>query len=74
MHTITDGADADALMLRLQIAIRSELTEHLVTTGDIGLPVTCLRQRYPLVGAACLMHHVYPKYRRATILALLSIK
>ena len=34
----------------MQVAIRHELTEHLVTTGDIGLPATLLRGEFPQVG------------------------
>ena len=33
----------------MQVAIRPELTEHLVTTGDIGMPRTWLTERFPEV-------------------------
>eukprot|EP00891_Asterochloris_glomerata_P006278 jgi/Astpho2/6278/Aster-03673 len=31
----------------LKVEVRSELAEHVVTTGDIGLPTSLLRERYP---------------------------
>ena len=33
----------------VQVAIRPELTEHLVTTGDIGMPRAWLQERFPEV-------------------------
>ncbi|DBB11435.1 hypothetical protein WJX82_007343 [Trebouxia sp. C0006] len=36
----------------LKLVVRSELSEHMVTTGDVGLPASALRSRYPqLCGA-----------------------
>lgn len=37
------------MMDEVQVVIRHELTEHLVTTGDIGLPVTSLLHKFPQV-------------------------
>jgi len=34
---------------RVQVAVRPELSEQLVTTGDIGLPATLLLRAYPMV-------------------------
>ncbi|EIE23475.1 hypothetical protein COCSUDRAFT_41714 [Coccomyxa subellipsoidea C-169] len=31
---------------RRQVAVRHELTEHLVTTGDIGLPISYLAEKF----------------------------
>ena len=35
-------------MLR-QVVVRPELAEHLMTTGDIGVPISALCKRFPLV-------------------------
>ena len=35
-------------MLR-QVVVRPELAEHLMTTGDIGVPISALSKRFPLV-------------------------
>ena len=32
-----------------QHVVCSELSEHMVTTGDVGLPASALRSRYPQV-------------------------
>jgi hypothetical protein len=37
------------LLPSLQVAIRPELAEHLVTTGDIGMPRAWLEDRFPEV-------------------------
>ena len=35
------------VFIRLQCVVRHEVTEFLQTTGDIGLPASCLRNKYP---------------------------
>lgn len=35
-------------MLR-QVVVRPELAEHLMTTGDIGVPISALCKRFPPV-------------------------
>lgn len=42
------GAAAQGQMLR-QVVVRPELAEHLMTTGDIGVPITAMCKRFPLV-------------------------
>ena len=32
-----------------QVVVRPELAEHMMTTGDIGLPASTLLRRFPLV-------------------------
>ncbi|BDA47367.1 hypothetical protein COCOBI_10-2140 [Coccomyxa sp. Obi] len=36
----------------IKVVIRPELTEHLVTTGDIGLPTTCLKETFKQLSEA----------------------
>ena len=42
------GAAGEGQMLR-QVVVRPELAEHLMTTGDIGVPISALCKRFPLV-------------------------
>lgn len=44
------------LLPSLQVAIRPELAEHLVTTGDIGMPRAWLEDRFPEVNLCSVSH------------------
>ena len=44
----TGGFVAELWVLR-QVVVRPELAEHLMTTGDIGVPASALCKRFPLV-------------------------
>ncbi|KAK9836142.1 hypothetical protein WJX81_004420 [Elliptochloris bilobata] len=47
---VTPSRDlAAGAALPAKVVVRSELAEHLATTGDIGLPATTLRHRFPLL-------------------------
>ncbi|CAK0787515.1 hypothetical protein CVIRNUC_010735 [Coccomyxa viridis] len=46
-HLLASGPSQAADSARIKVAIRPELTEHLVTTGDIGMPRTWLTERFP---------------------------
>jgi len=41
--------DIAEMTRRGQVIIRQETTEFLQTTGDIGLPASCLRNKYPML-------------------------
>ena len=49
---------------------RSELSEHMVTTGDVGLPASALRSRYPqvpfywacVIPIGCRLYFVSPRH------------
>ncbi|KAL3141675.1 hypothetical protein ABBQ32_004365 [Trebouxia sp. C0010 RCD-2024] len=46
------SASNQAQLPPFKVVVRSELSEHMVTTGDVGLPASALRSRYPqLCGA-----------------------
>ena len=44
--------DVEQLVARGQLVIKWEVTEFLQTTGDIGLPASCLRRKYPILAPA----------------------
>jgi broad specificity phosphatase PhoE len=44
--------DIEQLVARGQVQIRGEVTEFLQTTGDIGLPASNLRRKYPTLAPA----------------------
>jgi broad specificity phosphatase PhoE len=44
--------DIEQLVARGQLQIRGEVTEFLQTTGDIGLPASNLRRKYPMLAPA----------------------
>lgn len=52
-HLIGRREQQDAVdNANIKVVIRPELTEFLVTTGDIGLPVTCLQERFKQLSEA----------------------
>lgn len=53
-YVLVTGACADA-DVPLQVVIRPELSEQLVTTGDIGLPVSRIEKMFPEVCAKRLV-------------------
>ena len=51
----------------LESCLCSELAEHVVTTGDIGLPTSLLRERYPQVRLGLRVVHRSPAWLMSSL-------